>query len=115
MKLNNKGNSLISLLCILTIMVVIISCNINVIPLNITDNISDYDIKNTTYTIDKSLSQYAASHGGDYPKNLDELISLKLLSSEINLNKFNYNTTNKKYILSTTLKNGTQYISPLSE
>lgn len=114
MQRKRQGFSLLSLLIFMTILIVIISSNFSIDFMKVTDDVSDDQIKQEAYTIDHALSQYAASHAGEYPTNLKNLIEVGILSPLVNIKNYTYTAGSGQYSLSVKLNNNTVYTSPLS-
>lgn len=110
-----KGFSLISLLVFMAVLLIIISTNFSVDFLKVTDDLTDDQIKLEAYTIDHALSQYSASHAGEYPENLQKLIDIGILSPVVEIQNYSYSPEDGSYKLSIKLNDSSIYTSPLSK
>lgn len=110
-----KGFSLISLLVFMAVLLIIISTNFSVDFLKVTDDLTDDQIKLEAYMIDHALSQYSASHAGEYPKTLQNLIDVGILSPIVEIKNYSYSPGDGYYQLSVKLNDDSIYTSPLSK
>lgn len=73
---------------------------------------SNLSMENQSYIIDNALYSWYSSHKGEYPDNLSILQEMRFISSEIDLNNFDYALyADKSLYRLTYLKNGKVYKS----
>lgn len=111
------GFSIASLLLFLLFLAIISSVNFSINYGNIIRNFTDSQIKSEIYSIDAALSNYAKSHAGEYPNNLQTLIDARILPPIIDLSPYKYtiHVNKESYTLTVKLNDNSTYTSPLSK